>query len=383
MWHDIGTNPSSRYKLSIWDHFNSTQLFLNYEHLPVVSLPPDVSKGVNMALEVLIDTMNHHTSPSKPYLPPYHLFDGYMLTDHSSGVQYTLRLSVHKKGSAEPQDFVASVFLPLQGAGMAMYQAARELSRRTVHMVVNVGRRANLGQFVKMYEEVCVEGQLGTHLHVVFFGTEGEARSQVAELVSRHPSKPISSYEIMEGIFSHSSGYRFVADKLQDDDLLVFLDHQFLFTKEFVEHVRMNAVKDRQAYFPILFSLYKPELVSRYAPKALDAVISADNGFFLRYNYQAVALYKCDYVKIMSVELSSTGSSTKNDDVVFVDKALSSSIYVFRALEPYLRRNYRARTCRGLSDSAHTACMNSKVDTVGSKKILGSLLITHDLLDAV
>ena len=53
------------------------------------------------------------------------------------------------------------------------------------------------------------------------------------------------------------------------------------------------------------------------------------------------------------------------------------------ALEPYLRRDYHPRTCDSLSGSAHTACMNSKVDSIGSKKILGSLLITHDLLDAV
>ena len=349
----------------------------------MLSLPTDVSKGINMALEVLVEKMNQNRKQSKAFLPPYHLFDGYMLTDHSSGVQYSLHLSVHKESSSDPIDFSASIFLPLQGAGMATYQQTKKLMARTVHIVINIGKQADLGLFVQTYESVCIRNKLKTHLHVVYFGTEEAARQQIVELVSRHPSKAISSYEIMARKFSPSNGYRHVSEKLAGDDLLLLMDYHFIFTKEFIEHVQLNTVKGQQAYFPILFSLYKPELVSRYAPKSLEAVISADSGFFLRYNYQAVAVYNSDYDTIRNVELNSTSSASRNDDVIFVDKALVSGIYVFRALEPYLRRDYRPRTCDSLSGSAHTACMNSKVDSIGSKKILGSLLITHDLLDAV
>lgn len=348
-----------------------------------------------MALEVLVDSLNkHHTppkqfippkqfTPPKQFIPPFHLFDGYMLTDHSSGVQYTLRMSLHKSGEAEPVEYVANIFLPLQGAGMAGFLEAKNLDMKAVHMIINVGERADLRDFMSMYEEVCIRNGLETHLHVVIFGSEGEARSQVADLVSRHPSEPISLYEMMAGMFSHSKGYKYVADKLLADDLLVLMDHHFIFTKEFVQHVRMCAVKGHQAYFPILFSFYKPELVKQYAQKSLQMVISADSGFFLRYNYQVVAVYRSDYDEIRKVELNNTGGVAKNDDVIFVDKALSSKIYVLRALEPYLRRNYRPRTCNGLSGTAYSVCMNSKVDAIGSKKILGSLLISHDILDAV
>lgn len=383
LWYDIGINPSSRYKLSIWQYLNSTHMFLNYEHLPVISLPTDVSKGMNMALEVLVGVMNQHETAKTMFIPPYHLYDGFMLVEHSSGVQYTLHMSLHQTGSEVPVEGIANVFLPFQGAGMATYQLAKELERKTVHLIVNVGKTSDLSQFVRMYEDVCIRNSLGTHLHVVIFGSEGNVRSQIADLVARHPREPISSYELMEGRFSHSLGYKHVSDKLLEDDLLLLLDHTFLFTSEFIWHVRMNAVKGRQAYFPILFSFYKPELVNRFLKRASQTVISADTGFFLRYNYQVVAIYKSDYDKVRGVELSSAGGVSKNDDVRFVDKALSSDIYVMRALEPYLRRNYRVRSCSSLSGSALTACMNSKADAIGSKKILGSLLISHELLDAV
>lgn len=146
----------------------------------------------------------------------------------------------------------------------------------------------------------------------------------------------------------------------------------------------MNAVRGRQAYFPILFSYYKPELVSQYVHRSQQLAISADSGFFLRYNYQVVAIYKSDYDAVNNVILTNPGGAARNDDVRFVDKALHSNIYVMRSLEPFLRRKYLTRTCNtSTGSSAHTACMNSKADAIGSKKMLGSLLISHDLLDSV
>ena len=335
-----------------------------------------------MALEVLIDHMNHFQSHTPRFLPPYHLFDGYMVTDRSSGIQYSLHLSVHKAGQKVPVEYRADVFLPFQGAGMATYQEATPLRQRTVHLIINAGRTADLGPFLNMYESICIRNKLGTHLHIVLFGNEGKARSQLADVVARHPRDLISSYEVMEGGFSHSSGYKHVADKLSVDDLLVMLDYNFVFTSEFIDHVRMNAVKGLQAYFPILFSYYKPELVAQYVRTSQQSTISADTGFFLRYNYQVVAIYKSDYDIINGITLSNAGGVAKNDDVRFVDKALHSSIYVMRGLEPFLRRKYLTRTC-GSSSSVRAACMNSKADAIGSKKMLASLLIGHDLLDSV
>lgn len=54
LWYTLGNNPDSRYEISIWEYFNSTRLFLTYEHMPVVSLPPTIMAGSNTALEILL-----------------------------------------------------------------------------------------------------------------------------------------------------------------------------------------------------------------------------------------------------------------------------------------------------------------------------------------
>ena len=325
--------------------------------------------------------MNEGESRKKRFIPPYHLFDGFLVIDHSSGVQYTFHLSVHKTGVDSAIEYVANVFLPFQGAGMASYQLARPLEMKIIHVIVSVGATTDLGEFLKMYEEVCIMNRLKTHLHIVLFGSNEKARSQVATVVSHHPQELISSYELMEGNASSPVGYDHVIGKLAPNDLFVLMDPTFLFTKEFIWHVKMNVVKGHQAYFPTLFSFYKPELISEHLPKFPSMMIAADTGFFVWYNYQPVAIYKSDYDIIKKVEL--TSAINRNYDIRFIDKTLHTNIYAMRALEPYLRRNYRTRTCSGLSGNSHTVCMHAKADAIGSKKILGSLLITNDLLDTL
>ena len=176
--------------------------------------------------------------------------------------------------------------------------------------------------------------------------------------------------------FSYALAYGHVASKLRGTDLMVFFDYKFVFTAEFLNHCRMNAVRGRQVYFPMLFSFNKPELVHKYVYQPPKMVISADTGFFLHYNYQVVAIYKADYKLVM-------GHTVNQGNLRFVDKVLSSGLHVMRAQEPYLRRQYKLRTCKGLADNDHLNCKNLLAEEIGSKKILASLIVKHGLLDKI
>ena len=383
LWYDIGTNPTSRYEISIWEYFNSTRQFFAFEHMPVIGLPNALKTGVNLALEILLDTMNEREGSVNPFVPPYHLYDGFTTLDHSSGVQYSLHMSVNRKGITASQEYIAHIFLPFQGAGMAVYEKSELRFAPTVHMIVSVAETTDLSEFLQTYEVVCLEQNLRTHLHLVVFGKNNPVSSLVSKLKSRHIGAGITTYENTRSNFSHASGYQLVSERLQDSDLLVLFDYSFVFTSEFIDHCRMNTVQGKQAFFPILFSFYKPELVQKNQQRAPQMLISADSGFFLRYNYQVVSIYKSDYVAISQSTSSQGSKGHLNEDLRFLDKALASNVYVMRGLEPYLRCHYRPRTCKGLSGSTRLACMNSRADTIGSKKILGSILATHDLLDSM
>ena len=378
LWYNLGTNPSSRYDIGIWDYFNSTRLFLTYEHMPVVSLPPSVMSGSNTALEVLLGVMNSIEGKPNQFVPPYQLIDGFMITDHSSGTQYDLHVSVHREKMDDPVEYMANVFLPFQGAGMATYRPATAVLEKVVHIVVCVARTHDITEFVRMYETVCLRSKSHSHLHVVIFGTNPKAKEAILRLKNGFPEVAITLQDLPDTPFSYSHGYDHVAKQLSDNDLMVLLDYTFHFTSDFLDHCRMLALQGTQAFFPIAFSFYKPELVEQYAQRQSKTLINSDSGFFLRYNYQVVAIYRSDYNAIGGF---GTNQSNSNDDVRFIDKVINTSVYALRALEPYLRRNYRARSCKGLDTNSYLACMNSKADSIASKKMLGALVAANNLMD--
>ena len=378
LWYDLGVNPASRYEITIWEYFNSTRLFLTYEHMPVVTLPPTVMSGSNTALEVLLDIMNSVEGKNNLFVPPYQLIDGYTITDHSSGIQYNLHVSVHRQKSEEPIEYVANIFLPFQGAGMATYREAKVLLERVVNIIVCIARTHDVTDFLRMYESVCLRSKSKSHLHVVLFGTNTKAKGAVERLKLAFPKASISLHDMEDTPFSYSHGYDHVAERLSDDDLMLLFDHNFHFTPDFLEHCRMLATQGSQAFFPIAFSLYKPEFIEQYAQRQPRALISSDTGFFLRYNYQVVALYRSDYNAIGGF---GTTQGNSNDDVRFIDKVLDTSVYALRALEPYLRRNYKPRSCKGLESNSYSVCMNSRADSIASKKILGALVAANNLMD--
>ena len=381
LWYDHSVNPKSRFELPMWEYFNSTRYFLNYEHMPVIGLPGSIRNGINTALEVLLDIMNNKDDRPHPFVPPYHLFDGFTLSNPSSGVEYFLHMSVHRESMEEPIEYIANVFLPLQGAGMASFQEADGLLNTVVHMIISVAKSHDISDFVAMFQSSCAKHSLSVHLHVVMFGKNEKAKTKVLQLQQMCAKEQVSIHEPENTDFSYAYAYDFVAGSLEKSDLMLFFDHNFVFTPDFLDHCRMNTVRGRQVYFPVLFSFYKPELVQKYIQRPPQMLISADTGFFLRYNYQMVAVYKSDFDRIGGFGSNQGGSL--NDDVRFVDRLLTTDLYVMRALEPYVRRNYKPRNCKGLTGNSHSACMNSRADAIGSKKILASMIISHDLLDKV
>ncbi len=329
--------------------------------------------------------MNADSNRKRAFVPPCRFYDGYALLDYSSGVQYNLHLSVHRKvkNRIEPIELMASIFLPFHGAGMATYERQYILDRKIVNFIINVASNVNLEGFLEMYRRVCIlDDKVSTHLHVSLFGSKSRATQQVANLVSEYPRALITSYDLSGSSFSHSIGYHHVVKNLQDDDLILLMDHTLTFTKDFVRHIQMNVVQGHQVYMPIFFSFYKPGLVMQYLRKmSVPEMVSADTGFFLRYNYQVVGIYKSDYDALQKRTVKIKGSGARNDDIRFVEKLISSDLYVMRALEPCLKRGYQSRTCTSLSGIQKQVCENSKADAIGSKRMLASLLIDHNLLD--
>ena len=318
-----------------------------------------------------------------PSIPSFHLIDGFILSEFSSGVQYNLHLSAHTRGQYQSVEYFANVFLPYQGAGMATYQKITNLAQPTVHVIIYTRATSNLEHFLQMYQDVCIaKNRIKTHLHVSMLAANPRAREQVSYLTTHYPRELITLHDWSELGLSIQDGYGHVINTLPDDDIVILMDYKLLFTEAFLAHALLNAVMGRQVYMPIFFSFYSPKFVSEYLHKTPITDISADTGFFLSYSYQVVVLYKSDYYQTMRRTAADNvkGEIGKGNNRL-VDKLISSDLYVMRALEPHLRREYQAKVCSFLSGLQYKLCEKLRADTIGNKQMFASLLMDNDLLD--
>lgn len=377
LWHTAHVNPKTRYEINAWQYFNSSNLFNSQEHQPMINLPIRVKNSINTALEVIVKRTNASDNKANRLLPPYNLVDGFLLTDESWGFEYVLHMSVKKPSIKTPVKYFAHVYFPLQGSSMSFFRPFERSSRTTINLIVPVPKHHTLLSFLEFFETECLNESNPVHLHLMFFEHDEPMTTRIRHIQRIYRTARITIHEIKGYAYSPSFAYNYVSTRLAGHELMVLFDMNLHFTSEFLHHCRMNTIEGRQAYSPILFTFYKPDLVQRYAQKKDSTLISTNTGFFLRYNYQVLALYNSDFRAVGGFRnLRGSGS----DDIRFISKLLRSDVYVMRALEPYLRKQYKPRTCKGLKNSAKIACLDSMADSVGSKKILGTMVASKNLI---
>ena len=80
------------------------------------------------------------------------------------------------------------------------------------------------------------------------------------------------------------------------DVLLFFCDVDIAFDSHFLSRCRRQTEANRQAYFPIVFSLYNPKLTLNITNNTSkdddDLIISSDTGFWRDFGYGMLCTYK-------------------------------------------------------------------------------------------
>ena len=150
-----------------------------------------------------------------------------------------------------------------------------------------------------------------------------------------------------------------------DDWLVLMLPPESLLSREFLNRVRLMAIKRYQVYFPIAFSQYHPSLIPEPlllniinhvttpvpgSPSSADSAASieltARHGHFDQYDFDTAAFYLSDYSecrRIVNERDSQEGDGASKRVMVDVaDVFLAcTQLHVFRAVDPGLKRRYR------------------------------------------
>ncbi|XP_065896500.1 chondroitin sulfate synthase 3-like isoform X2 [Dysidea avara] len=375
--HYTKFQPTNRFEVLTWYYFNSSRLFSDAEGRQAVTLPSDLKYSVNsVALKILVNHMNHFSSDGRQYTSPYHLYDGFVVPDLSRGLEYVLRLSLHIQGNSDPYRVVANVFIPLSSAPMVQVKPwASIVSSVSLVVLVHIDEHTNHTQFFLLFEKACLQRSLTVSLRVALTPYDGsnDVIDQITLLQSRYPSHNIT-YEVTTRP-NRGHALHLIVPKEDQQRLLLFLDPNYLLTETFIDHCLMNAIPKKQVYFPVIFSLFNTAIAnSLNIPR--KSLVSPETGFWNKYNYQVVCIYHSDYISVGGFNTT----MQSGEDVAFFEKIRQSPLGIFRALEPYLVRPFTQRSCHGLSETEQVTCLNAVMDTVGSRRQLGLLVLKHKLV---
>ncbi|XP_026809414.1 LOW QUALITY PROTEIN: chondroitin sulfate synthase 1-like [Rhopalosiphum maidis] len=247
---------------------------------------------------------------------------------------------------------------------------------KTVHFVLPLfNRLTTFARFVDNYESVCLANDERVTLTVVPYGkaTADGAAAEVAQLAARHPGARLTVLPDAGGPFARAAALHAGAVHAAGpppDDLLFFVDVDMLWTAATVDRVRLNTVRGRTVYFPIVYSEYDPVVVyGRAAGSPNHFLVNQDTGYWRQYGFGIVSAYATDLAAAGGLDTSIRGWGNEDVDLYekFVRSRTSTAVSVFRAADPDLVHVYHPVECdAGLPEPKARMCANTRFETYGN-----------------
>ncbi|XP_015599043.1 chondroitin sulfate synthase 1 isoform X2 [Cephus cinctus] len=262
------------------------------------------------------------------------------------------------------------------------YQDSDPILRKTIHFVLPLsGRYEAFQRFLNNYEDVCLRNNERTQLLLILYpeGTGNsfnKSLSLVQDLKYRHPGAVI---EVLHGSreFSRAKALHQGASTLQDEDLLFFIDVDIAFARDALLRIRLNTVKGRRVYFPVVYSQFDPRVVlSESSPRQETFAVDETLGYWRQFGFGIVSLFKADYLTVGGFDLSILGWG--KEDVDLYEKMVKSDLNVFRAADTQLVHVFHEVECdRRLPSAQLSMCKGTRADTYAGTVQLANLIYAH------
>lgn len=306
----------------------------------------------------------------------------------------------------------------------------RPMTRRTdpntestiVFVLPLAGRFHTLQRFLKNYEEICLQHpDTLTELLIVLFTNSTDTTlpsfiDEIEHLRTKH-TKGVLNLITIDGNFSRGIALNRAthSDHIQSDDIIFFIDVDITFKRSSIERIRMNTIRHRQVYFPIVFGQYNPNVWQQQAAtsgmrgshaldESQDTNLDRETGYFRQFGYGICAIYKSDIlhpdingfeeitgwgledvrfleriVKLQQMPLlTMLKSQNPNQNPANITNIMPLTLKIFRAPDPMLVHVYHEISCdKSLSEAQYSMCLGTKASTLGSFRHIESIFMSN------
>lgn len=239
------------------------------------------------------------------------------------------------------------------------------------------GRYSTLVRFIKIYENVCLKNSENTKLIIVLFKNKVELNDYqksidlIENLQNKYLRSDVILYEV-PGLFSRALALQKGTDLCTDEDLMFFVDVDIIFNSEALLRIRLNTIKYKQLYFPIVYSQYDPNIVYNIefnenieTKPSNDFVINEKNGIWRQFGFGIASIYKSDFSQIGGLNTNITGWGF--EDVEFYHNVIKSKRKIIRSPDPGLIHVFHPVECdNNLNKTQRDMCLGTKISMLGS-----------------
>ena len=335
----------------------------------------DRKREITQVMDAALDIINKNNEGKKLKYTEYDLAQGYTRNDKTMGTQYELYFETKGERHVYQHIQLFRPFAPIQQVQMQVFDKRNEW----INLIVPLsGRVDTFRMFMEMFVDTCVRTDQRVFLTIVYFGEEGKAETK--EILEKAASENhFSHYKFIPRSDQFSRGVGLLAgaeDWDRGNTLLFFCDVDITFEASFLDRCRLNTAPGSRVYYPIVFSLYNPDIVyseEKAIPFWRDQlVLTRNSGFWRTFGFGMTCMYRSDFLFMRGFDTNIQGWGF--EDVKLYRKFVQSNLDVVRAPDGGIFHMWHEKHCDPhLPPAQYNMCLGSKAIGEASHVQLGML----------
>ena len=365
-----------------WELITHDIIHSDYRDEAVIPVTGSYKDGINAAISKAVDYLNKENSDEYQYRK---LVAAYQRVDPLVGTEYILEFeTATPTGIKRHRVILIGVLSSPDFSPLVPFDYETVIN---VVVVTDCDNNGKLENFIKNFENILLED---TKVSLTVLEMKGTAKTNaqkknqlrtfymVSLLQTKYPHIHIEA-KSLDSPLSRDRAVSIVAKNLAPSDLVFLADIDVRFNVEFLRRCRNLVSVGQQAYFPILFRRYNPEILSLMNHSDLADKISEHSGYWLSQSHGLACIYVADIIN----SFSQTGAQDVPPLIsseLLLSELLKNSVHIIRSPDKDIWRTYESRHCEENLHGENHVC-DATEETAENRYVhyqLASLLFNHE-----